>query len=280
MNKVKIMAAISEIHIYPVKGLSGAKVESAQLGKRGLEYDRRWMLIAPDRVFLSQRELPEMVLLQASVEDGALRVRNLKGRQEDLVLPLEDGAREKIRAQVWMDWVDVELVGSHADAWFTKALKSPCRLVYMPDTTERQVDLKYAKPGDIAAFSDGYPYLITSESSLADLNERMAGRMQVEMLRFRPNIVVSGTEPWEEDDWKTIQLGNAVFRTPKPCARCSVITINPATGQEGKEPLKTLSTFRTIANKVIFGANACWDNWDTPATIRVGDRLVRVLPQK
>ncbi len=270
------MATISEIHIFPVKGLAGTQVESAQLGRRGLEHDRRWMLIDPDGVFLSQRELPEMVLLHASVADGALRVRDLKGRQADLVLPLEGSPRENVRAQVWMDWVDAELIGKDADAWFTKALQSPCRLVYMPDTSERQVDLKYAKQGDIAAFSDGYPYLIASESSLADLNERMEGRMHAEMKRFRPNIVLRGTEPWEEDDWKIIQIGTAIFRTPKPCARCSVVTIDPSTGSEGKEPLKTLSTFRKKENKVIFGANACWDNWDSPTEIRVGDQFSRL----
>lgn len=270
------MATISEIHIFPIKGLAGIRVESARLGKRGLQYDRRWMLIDPHRVFLSQRELPEMVLLQASISEGTLRVRDLKGRQADLVLPLEGPVKEKIRAQVWMDWVDAEIVGSEADEWFSNILEIPCRLVFMPDTTERQVDLKYAKPGDIAAFSDGYPYLITSESSLADLNERLEGRMQAEMLRFRPNIVVRGTQPWEEDDWKTVQIGNAIFRTPKPCARCSVVTIDPSTGSEGQEPLKTLSSFRTIAHKVIFGANACWDNWDTPAEIRVGDTFQKL----
>lgn len=270
------MATISEIHIFPVKGLSGTRVESAQLGRRGLEHDRRWMLIDPDGVFLSQRELPEMVFLQAFVADGALCVRDLKRRQEDLVLPLHGGIREKARAQIWMDWVDVELLGSKADAWFTSALQTTCRMVFMPDTTERQVDLKYAKQGDIAGFSDGYPYLIASESSLADLNVRLEGRMYADMLRFRPNIVLRGTQPWEEDDWKAIQIGNAVFRTPKPCARCTVVTIDPTTGSEGKEPLKTLSTFRKKENKVIFGANACWDNWDTPMEIRVGDPLLRL----
>ena len=270
------MATISEIHIFPVKGLAGMQVQSARLDKRGLEYDRRWMLIDPDRVFLSQRELPEMVLLQAFIADNALHVRDLKGRQQDLVLPVNGGSREKARAQIWMDWVDVELIGSEADVWFRNVLQTPCRLVYMPNTAERQVDLKYAQKGDIAGFSDGYPYLIASESSLADLNKRLEGRMHAEMLRFRPNIVLRGTEPWEEDDWKTIQIGRAVFRTPKPCARCTVVTIDPNTSKEGKEPLKTLSTFRKKENKVIFGANACWDNWDTPMEIRVGDPLLRL----
>jgi uncharacterized protein YcbX len=270
------MATISEIHIFPVKGLSGTRMESAQLGRRGLENDRRWMLIDPDGVFLSQRELPEMVLLQASIADGALRVRDLRGRQDDLVLPLNGDLRKKARAQIWMDWVDAEIVGSEADAWFKSVLQTPCRLVYMPETTARQVDLNYAQAGDIAAFSDGYPYLIASESSLADLNAHLKGRMHAEMLRFRPNIVLRGTEPWEEDDWKTIQIGRAVFRTPKPCARCTVVTIDPSTGAEGKEPLKTLSTFRKKGNNVIFGANACWDNCDTPMEIRVGDPFLRL----
>ncbi|MFZ4427680.1 MAG: MOSC domain-containing protein [Saprospiraceae bacterium] len=265
------MAIVSSLHIYPVKGLMGYSPASAVVERRGLKYDRNWMLVDEENIFLSQREIPEMVFLQARVEQEVLWISDRKGRKKDLQLPLDNYERGSGLVEVWKDEVQADWVGKAADEWFSDLLGFKCRLVYMPGTTKRQVDLNYAQPGDITTFSDGYPVLIATESSLGDLNQRLTDGFQAEMARFRPNIVVQGTQPWEEDQWAKVRVGDAVFRTPKPCARCQVVTIDPATGEPGKEPLRTLSAFRSRANKVNFGMNACPEHSGLPVEIRLGD---------
>jgi len=270
------MAIVSALHIYPVKGLMGYSPAFAILERRGLQYDRNWMLVDEENIFLSQREIPEMVFLQAGIEKDALRISDRKGRKEDLLLPLNNYERGSGLVEIWNDEVKADWVGREADEWFSALLGFKCRLVYMPDTTKRQVDLNYAQPGDITTFSDGYPVLIASESSLGDLNQRLSDGFLAAMARFRPNIVLQGTQPWEEDQWAKVRVGDAVFRTPKPCARCQVVTIDPATGETGKEPLKTLASFRSRGNKVNFGVNACPELQGLSVEIRVGDPVEQI----
>jgi uncharacterized protein YcbX len=136
----------------------------------------------------------------------------------------------------------------------------------MPETTHRQVSLSYARSGDRVSFADGYPLLLTSEASLAELNQRLEGALPMD--RFRPNIVVDGGEAFGEDDWARIRVGDTDFRVVKPCARCVVTTTDQQTGSRGKEPLRTLATFRTVDGKVLFGENLIHDG---PGPLRTGD---------
>ncbi len=257
--------------------------DSWLVGPRGLVYDRRWMLVDEDGRFISQRESSTLALLRAEVNASGLTIHDRRGKMTDLQIPL---ARAKsglpMEVAIWQDTVTGLQVGMEADRWFQEALDRLCFLVYMPESTRRMVDPDYAQPGDVTGFSDGFPFLIAQEASLADLNRKLSE--PVDMLRFRPNLVISGGDPWEEDVWERVQIGAFSFRTPKPCARCQIITINPNTGEQGKEPLRTLAGFRQQGHKVLFGVNACLDLetlGNEPAMIRVGDPfsvLSRVAP--
>jgi uncharacterized protein YcbX len=144
-------------------------------------------------------------------------------------------------------------MGRLAAEVFSDYLRTPAELVYMPDGESRNVDPDYAKKGEKVSFADGFPFLLTTEESLADLNGRLMDG--VPMDRFRPNIVVRGAPPWAEDAWTHMSIDHVVFHFAKPCARCSVIKIDQSTGEPGKDPLATLAKFRARSNKVYFGWN-------------------------
>ena len=268
---------LSQIYIYPVKSLRGIAVNETELTDRGPQWDRRWMLVDPEGTFLSQRELSEMALLQPQLDGDQLRIADLRGGREDLKFPLEVPAGASgITVSIWQDHCEALLVGEAADAWFSEALGTPCRLVFMPDTSRRPVDPKYAKGEEVVSFADGYPYLILGEQSMLDLNNRLPE--PIEIIRFRPNLVFSGGAPFAEDNWRQLLIGAAQFRGTKPCARCQIPTIDLHTGQSSKEPTRTLATFRRDGNKVLSGLNACWEPEMSGGhtVIKIGDP-VRIL---
>ena len=196
----------------------------------------------------------------------------LDNGQAAIQLPIQQtyqGTARKV--QIWDDICDAVQLGEEYSQWFSRALERPCHLVYMPDPSERLVNQKYADENSIVSFADGFPYLLTSEASLQDLNQRLDD--PVRMIRFRPNLVVKGIEAWMEDNWQSFSIADANFRFTKPCPRCTLLTVHPETGEKGIEPLKTLNTFRKQGNKILFGLNACWDSASS-AMIKVGDQLV------
>ena len=221
------------------------------------------MIVDAAGTFVTQREAPELALVDTTLEGETLRLSapGLSG----LALPLvyEGFATRNVR--VWLDEVQ-SAVHPEGSAWFSAYLRTPHELVYMPDHHRRQVNPERAKPGDIVSFADGYPFLVISEASLADLNSRL--EIPVTMDRFRPNIVVSGTEAFAEDGYARVRFGEIAFRGPKRCERCVITTIDPKTGQGGKEPLRTLAKFRLEDQKVWFGMNLIHDN---VGVLRVGD---------
>lgn len=147
--------------------------------------------------------------------------------------------------------------GDEAAAWLSRFLEMECRLVFFPEDEIRQVDPTYARSGDRTAFSDGFPVLLISQASLDDLNRRL--KTPVAMRRFRPNLVVSGCEPFAEDGWKQIRVGEVTFRVVKPCSRCVIPNIDPDTAEKSAEPTRTLSGFRRRENKIFFGQNLIAD---------------------
>lgn len=269
------MPLLTKIFIYPIKSLGGIALSESELTRQGLKYDRRWMLVDLDGMFLTQRSNSKMALLQPRIEGEHLIVedRSMPGSSISIHLNLAKDHAPTIWTKVWDDECNAIPVGIEVDRWFSEALQMPCRLVYMPESTHRKVDPNYALPADITSFSDGFPYLIATESSLQDLNSRLQTPVGIE--RFRPNLFVSDTLPWDEDNWKTFALRNAHFYSTKPCGRCQVITIDPQTAAVGKEPLQTLATFRRQGNKVLFGLNACWD-FQRPGgnLVKLGDELL------
>ncbi len=242
---------LSGLYRYPVKSLRGAGLAHATLDARGISQDRHWMLVDSDGLFLSQRKLPRMTLVRTLMVFDHLTFQ--ASGMNDLVLPQESDSDEPVQVKVWGDECLARFAGKDADKWLSEFLQTECRLVYLPSDHIRQVDLDYAKEGEQTGFSDGFPLLLISEASLNDLNTRMEEPLPME--RFRPNLVVSGCEPYAEDKWKRIRIGEIEFKLVKPCSRCAITTVNPETAQTGAEPLKTLSGYRREGNKVYFGQN-------------------------
>lgn len=248
------MRKLTQIWRYPVKSLAGASHERLMVGPRGPQGDRHWMVVDPQGRFLTQRQLPRMTLLQATLADGQLQLRDADNQR---LTVRTSAAGEAIVVQVWGDRVAALAPDPAADAWLSERLGRPCRLVCQPDDGVRPVDPAYGGPGDQVDFADGFPFLLISQASLDDLNARL--EQPVEMRRFRPNLVVDGCEPYEEDRWRRIRIGDMTFRVVKPCSRCPIPSIDPDTGERGAEPLRTLLTYRRRDNKVYFGQNLIHD---------------------
>jgi uncharacterized protein YcbX len=259
------MIRLSSIWIYPVKGLRGIQVTEAEVVRRGLRHDRRWLLVDEAGRVVTQREVPQMTLLRTEIAGETLTVTAPSGQKESLPLRPEDGPRAEV--QIWSDRT-MAMVHPQATPFFAAALGRALRPVFMPEDVLRPVNPAFGQPGDLVSFADGYPLLIASSASLADLNTRL--RQPVPMTRFRPNLVVDGCGPFEEDRWARFRLGDVTFRGVKPCGRCVVVTIDPETAQMNKEPLATLASYRRVGNSVNFGVNLTHEG---RGTVRVGDAL-------
>lgn len=257
---------LENIFVYPVKSLSGISVNKWNIAQTGLHYDRKWMLIDRNGQFLSQRKIPRMALINTAIIGESL-VLSAPG-MEHFSLPLTTDKGERIECSVWEHQCLAIKIPGQSDEWFSSFLKQDCHLVYQPENDLRPVDPQFGQPHDQVAFSDGFPFLIISEGSLAALNETMSAPLS--MNRFRPNLVISGCNGYEEDYWREIQIGDIGFRLPKPCSRCSVPTIDQATGEQSKEPLATLNRTRKWQNKVYFGQNALHNSC---GTLTVGDKV-------
>ena len=263
MNNYKL----SQINIYPIKSLGGITLQSSKVEERGLQHDRRCMLVDEQNKFITQRLHPQLALLRVEINNDLLTIKHLKNKLSPLTIPLVPYDEEETNVQIWNDNVTAVRYGSNVNHWFTDAIGFKCSLVYMPDSTRRIVDQEYAQ-NKLVGFADGYPFLIIGEESLNDLNKRL--REPIPMNRFRTNFVFSGGKSFDEDNWKTIEIGNVIFNLVKPCGRCVITTINPNTGTKGKEPLKTLADFRQKDNKVMFGMNMVAEE---TGKVSVGDEL-------
>ena len=268
------MFEVTALYVYPVKSMGGFPVDSFRMTDRGPEYDRRFMLVDAGGRFVSQRERPSMALFRTSMSDGMLHISHSSDPAGKVSVPLRPEAGEEIEVQVWDDECRAWRVSEEADRWISGILGLEVSLVYMPDVSRRSVDPDYAIEGDITSFSDGYPVLIIGESSLDDLNARLS--VPVGMDRFRPNIVFRGGEPHCEDGFRHLRIGDLEFFGVKPCARCVVTTIDQSTAVAGREPLATLSTYRSRGNKVHFGMNLLHKG---AGEVRVGDE-VRLLEMR
>jgi len=266
---------LASIHIHPIKSLGGFSVNEARLTDRGLEHDRRWMLVDDAGLFVSQREVGVMACLHTSALPAGFRVTDIRDTRS-LDLPWRINEGERIAARVWDDAVEALIGDPSWNRWFSERLGRSVRLVYMPDAAKRPTDPRYAE--GLTSLSDGFPYLIISQASLDDLNERgtawahaqMGTWAHVPMDRFRPNLVIAGGDAFQEDEWKEIRVGAVRFKLVKPCARCVVTTTDQRTGERGKEPLRTLATYRRNGEKVLFGMNAMGS---ASGMIRVGDEV-------
>ena len=260
---------LSEIWVYPVKSLPGVRLETAAINARGFEYDRHWMLVDDMGQFMSQRRSPRMALIRVAMNSEGLQL-DFEGK-ESLQIPLNQSDDRSMTVTVWKDTLEASLVSEQADNWFSDVLGTSVRLVCMRDSVTRRVDPGYAREADQTGFSDGFPFLLLSQSSIDDLNERIDDADNVmEVRRFRPNLVVNGCEPYAEDDWLKVRIGGIDFRVAKPCSRCVITTINPDTTNKSDEPLRTLNTYRKKGRQVYFGQNLIHD---AGGHLSVGDEL-------
>jgi uncharacterized protein YcbX len=225
------------------------------------------MLVDAQNYFITARNHPRLALVETRLEEGSLLI-NGPGMPE-LRLPPQPAQAIQIEVQVWRDRCTAVLAGENSDHWFSSYLGIPVRLVQMTDDMSRPVDPAYGRLGDEVSFADGFPLLLISEASLEDLNTRL--KSPVSMRRFRPNIVVSGCDAFDEDHWRRIRVGVVEFVGVKACSRCVFTTIDPDTGikDPNLEPLRTLGSYRRrVEGGVFFGQNLIPDN---RGTIQVGD---------
>lgn len=260
---------VSALYIYPVKSCAGTPLDAAQVQARGFANDRRWLVVDAEWNFLTQREIARMALIHPTVDEHCLRLSapHVPGFE----LPVDQPGR-RVEVSIWKDsGVGAVDQGEAAAGWLSDFLGRDVRLVRFADDYVRQVDQKYApRESDQVGFADGYPFLVISEESLADLNSRLDEPLP--MNRFRPNIVVNGAGvSFPEDGWKTIRAGEITLDLVKPCARCAITTTDQATGRRGKEPLRTLAMYRQGAKGApLFGQNAIHRG---AGTLRVGDTV-------
>ncbi|WP_207429687.1 MOSC domain-containing protein [Pedobacter sp. SYSU D00535] len=265
---------VQDIYTYPVKSLGGIKTDSALALEKGFQFDRRWMLVDLDGKFLSQRTEHQLALFQTQITEGGLLVTHKLDFENGVTIPFSTTLQNSLEVSVWDDTVEALALSEEIDDWFSSYLKKPCRLVFFPEGYERAVSPKYADHGENVSFADAFPYLLISQASLDDLNQKLD--KPVPMNRFRPNLVVAGVEPFSEDIWKEIQIGEVRFKVAKPCARCVLTTVDQETGIKGREPLATLARYRTVDKKVLFGQNLLALN---EGRINAGDP-VRIISYK
>lgn len=261
---------LQEIYLYPIKSLGGISVSEAFVEERGFRYDRRWMLVDKKGDFVTQRQHPQLALLQVSLSKTQLEVFSKGDPSQRIAFDLGLVSDQELQVSIWGDQVLARVVSADVSRWFSDFLQMELDLVVMPESSQRKMDPRYAVQGESVSFADGMPYVMIGQASLDELNQRL--EVPVSMDRFRPNLVFSGGQAFEEDQFARIKVGEVDFQVVKPCARCVLITVNQQTGEKGKEPLATLATYRTVNNKVYFGQNAVAL---TPGIVRVGDLILQ-----
>ncbi|MBL4762181.1 MAG: MOSC domain-containing protein [Gammaproteobacteria bacterium] len=257
---------LSEINIYPVKSLRGISVTEWPVDARGLKLDRHWMLINDAGHFITQRQFPQLSLVNTSLTDNQLTIDS-QGFSS-LQLPIDETNGEQREVEIWKQSITACSSGATASEWFSDYLGEKTHLVFLPEEVIRPVDPDYANPSDQVGFADGFPFLIISEASLDDLNQRLD--VALPMQRFRPNLVIKHSAAYAEDDWQHLSIGNIDLNIVKPCARCAITTINPETAARSKEPLATLRHYRKYGNLVYFGQNAIHQN---QGILKINDKV-------
>jgi uncharacterized protein len=256
---------LSQICIYPIKSLGGISLEKSLVTSRGLQHDRRWIVVDANGKMLTQRQFPTMTLMKTSVLENGI---GIEYQDKKIEIPFLPETTETKKVQIWDDLVTVIRVNQTVGKWLSKILETDCDLYFQPDEEQRLIDKKYAFENEHTSLADGFPILIAGEASLQDLNNRL--ETPVEMLRFRPNLVFAGGEPYEEDIWQSFSINEVNLYGAKPCARCPMPTIDLQTAEFGKEPIKTLATYRKQNNKVYFGQNVLIKNI---GKINIGDKI-------
>ncbi|MEO8669921.1 MAG: MOSC N-terminal beta barrel domain-containing protein [Tahibacter sp.] len=253
LHNFTMQPTLSRLHIFPIKSCAPLTPDMAPVEKRGLQFDRRWLIVDADGQFLTGRQLPRLTLVRAQPDALGLDLDAPGMNRCRIRVPSADAPRRLV--QVWKNSINAVCADGLADAWISAYLGREAHLVYMDSDAHRAVDPDYATDGDEVSFADAFPLLLISSSALDQLNARMAS--PVPMLRFRPNLVVSGTAPHAEDDWRRVRIGGVEFDVVKACTRCVFTTVDFERGalDPSGEPLRTLITYRRTPSGVTFGQN-------------------------
>ena len=261
------MPPLTALNLYPIKSCAGIALREATLTAAGLMhdqiYDREWMVVDAQGSFMTQREYPKMALVSPRIRAETLELRapGMMALEIPLGLPHPDDARV-VQVRVWDDMVPAFDCDETTATWFSKFLGIDCRLVRFHVDAKRIANTDWT--GGVEAptlFADGYPMLVISEASLADLNEKLQaqGREPLPMNRFRPNIVIGGVEAFDEDHAASLRAGDALLKPVKPCPRCTIPSIDQTSGEAGPDPLDILASYRAdprIDGGIAFGMNA------------------------
>lgn len=263
---------LRSIFIYPVKSLAGIELKSSKFEERGLNFDRRLMIVDKNNAFITQRQIPKMSTIKTQIDqEKSNLILEFDSKKINLHINFDKTELlNKLEVKVWDSICNAIEIDKDASLMLSNFLQVDCKLVLMPNSTNRRVSEKYdiTKKG-VVSFADGYPFLLTNQASLDDLNKKSTSFIPMD--RFRTNFVIEGNEPFEEDNWKKIKIGKYIFYVVKPCERCVVTTIDQGQGKSfDKEPLKTLSTYRKIDGKVIFGQNLIPES---SGYLEVGDKV-------
>lgn len=239
---------------------------------RGLQNDRRWMIVDDKNKFLTLREFPKMTLLKVELLPGGLKVESLENIGSNLNIPFQPDADKLESVTIWNATLEAKRVGKYADDWFSEMLGVNCKLVFMPESSMRPVDTTsgYAPKGKFTSFADAYPFMMLGEASMQDLNSRM--EIPLSINRFRPNIIFSGGFPFQEDEIENFKINGISFTGLENCTRCMIPNIDPEIGafNADRQPLKTLMGYRLKNGKIEFGRNLVNHGG---GTIQVGDEI-------
>lgn len=258
------MTRVSHLYIYPVKSLQGISVDEVDVLERGFKNDRRWMIVDSNKDFITQRNHPQLSQIAVDLSQDKI---HLSADGNSIHLALSDSTKP-VEVTVWQNQVNALEADTLQNEWISEFLGGHYSFVLMPEDGKRPANPNYAQHNENVSFADGYPYLIIGQSSLDDLNSSLPS--PIPMNRFRPNIVVTGSSAYEEDHWREMKIGEVPFYGTHPCKRCIFTTIDQETGTKGKEPLKTLASYRKDGKDVIFGLNALARK---KGIVRVGDEL-------
>ncbi len=264
---------VTGLHTYPVKSLGGKPVEQASVEPQGLVGDRRWCLVDEDAEVVTARECHNLLRLTAKmIDDHCLEVTDRADGESIRVQTPEAGQTVPISMS---QLTSASPAGPEAGAWISERVGRPLRLVWQGDPASRAIAIEDGgRPGDVVSMADAGPLLLTTESSLSQLSDWIGSKEKdtdpLDMLRFRPNVVVDGDEPFVEDTWGHVRIGLVDFRTTELCGRCVMTTLDPVTLDRGKEPIRTLAKYRRWDGATWFGIRLVPLGF---GTITVGDAV-------
>lgn len=265
------MYTVSQLFYHPIKSLGAIQASTLSNGSCGPLLDRRIMLIDTSGKFITQRQAPIMSLI--SVHDHGASL-NLTYGSKNITLPWPDFRlkTESVLVDIWDDKVSAQLFSPEVSSWLSSILNRQVRLVYMDDSEHRQVDLNFSEKGTQTGFSDGFPFLLVSQASIDFLSEKIGYELSVN--RFRPNIVVSGCDPFEEDSWKKISIGAMRFHIVKPCSRCVIPTINLQTAEKERAVMQVMLEYRKKGKNIYVGQNLVYaPGANKMASLEVGQKV-------